>query len=355
VSADAPDLTVTITWPDRNQHRYWCRVTSRHLPPEEQSSEEWLPGDLENLIDSKLGEFVDPRVDEYGRMTSLTGAGLEFFDASPDNFKRIFWELIDRRTPPRTIYIVTQEPSLPWELMIPNREGADGYEQREPLGVEFAVGRRITQSHRSAPQHLPLKTSWVIAPRYSGNPPQLPHAEVEAQDVASRFHGMRVDPADVKRINLMLQAEPRSLVHLVCHGARGQRAGTQEIYVDGNDRVLTSTMARGMQGFRVQCQNKAVFFLNACEVGQPVPALVGAGGFARVFSEFGAGAVIAPLWSVDDAVAHEVATRFYDEIAGGADRSFAEILRDIRRQAYNETGVDTYAAYCFYGDPLARA
>ena len=37
------------------------------------------------------------------------------------------------------------------------------------------------------------------------------------------------------------------------------------------------------------------------------------------------------------------------------DRPFAEIIRDIRAKAYDESAVveDTYAAYCFYGDPLA--
>jgi len=34
-------------------------------------------------------------------------------------------------------------------------------------------------------------------------------------------------------------------------------------------------------------------------------------------------------------------------------RPFAAILRDIRRKAYEPGARDTYAAYCFYGDPAA--
>ena len=36
------------------------------------------------------------------------------------------------------------------------------------------------------------------------------------------------------------------------------------------------------------------------------------------------------------------------------DTPFAEILRDIRAQAYSGNAEDTYAAYCFYGSPLAK-
>jgi CHAT domain-containing protein len=206
----------------------------------------------------------------------------------------------------------------------------------------------------SPPQSLPLKTAWVIAPRYEGSPESLPHAESEADYVCRTFAGTKVDPADVERIDRTLKAEPRTLVHFVCHGAKG-RPGIQVIYVQGNEQRLTSKMARAMDGVKAQCRAGAVIFLNACEIGQPVPALVGVGGFARVFTELGAGAVIAPLWSVDDTIAHDVATRFYTEVASNSGRPYAEILRDIRRRAYNpQTGLDTYAAYCFYGDPRAK-
>jgi hypothetical protein len=69
----------------------------------------------------------------------------------------------------------------------------------------------------------------------------------------------------------------------------------------------------------------------------------------------GASGVIAPLWSVKDSVAHEIAETFYKRVAEEPETPFAEILRDLRKKSYAaEGGEDTYAAYCFYGDPLAR-
>jgi hypothetical protein len=101
-------------------------------------------------------------------------------------------------------------------------------------------------------------------------------------------------------------------------------------------------------------RKKPLVFLNACEVGRPNVALVGMGGFAKAFVDLGAAGVIAPLWSVRDSIAFDVASRFYAEIMQQPSRSFADILKTIRRLAYDEQiGEDTYAAYCFYGDPTA--
>jgi len=67
-----------------------------------------------------------------------------------------------------------------------------------------------------------------------------------------------------------------------------------------------------------------------------------------------ASAVVAPLWSVKDSIAHEVAMTFYQRMKAEPKTPLAEILRDLRKRSYAETGgEDTYAAYCFYGDPLA--
>ena len=69
--------------------------------------------------------------------------------------------------------------------------------------------------------------------------------------------------------------------------------------------------------------------------------------------------MIAPLWSVEDGAAHEVAELFYEAVEAqkqNASRAtLASILSEIREKAYDGTGRDTHAAYCFYGDPLAVA
>src|SRR5439155_1500083 len=118
---------------------------------------------------------------------------------------------------------------------------------------------------------------------------------------------------------------------------------------------LSFVQLDGNLAFGEACRkNKPFIFLNACEVGRPQPALVGVGGFAQTFIGCGACAVVAPLWSVKDDIAHDIAVEFYETVVKNPDKPFAGILSDIRSKAYAAGFEDTYAAYCFYGDPLAR-
>ena len=110
-----------------------------------------------------------------------------------------------------------------------------------------------------------------------------------------------------------------------------------------------------MPGLRTAVAEKRPFvFINACEVGRPSPALVGTGGFASAFITLGARCVIAPIWSVKDSVAGRAAREFYEQVRDHPERPFADIVRDLRRRAYEDVEPeDSWAAYCFYGDPLA--
>jgi CHAT domain-containing protein len=86
----------------------------------------------------------------------------------------------------------------------------------------------------------------------------------------------------------------------------------------------------------------------------PTAGLAGVSGFATSFMKLNASGVIAPLWAVQDKAAFDVAKRFYKAILEGV--PFASALQEIRKEAYRgEAPRDAYAAYCFYGDPLAVA
>jgi len=85
-----------------------------------------------------------------------------------------------------------------------------------------------------------------------------------------------------------------------------------------------------------------------------VPSLSGGSGFPRSFGNLGAHAILAPLWPVSDALAHDVALNLYKAAVKPDAPSIASILRDIRRKGYEDKDADTFAAFCFYGDPNAR-
>lgn len=187
----------------------------------------------------------------------------------------------------------------------------------------------------------------MIAPTYL---PPLKFSAAEADFVAANFSGRKLTPVTVATLDAGLGEQGASLLHFICHGSSGTTA--QTLKLDPDD-TLTDVQLEGLPGLARVCAERHPFvFLNACSVGQTIPALVGSSGFAAVFTQLGARAVIAPLWDVRDAVAALVARRFYQAIIADPALPFAEAVRRIRRDAYE--GIepeDSYAAYCFYGDP----
>lgn len=277
---------------------------------------------------------------------------MELFDCAPTNFKDIFWKLVDAKQVPRTVSIVSDDAAIPWELMIPFRSAT---EVRQPLGVECAVGRWITRDDTSAPQQFPLTVSLVVAPRYADPKRQLNHAETEAAFVLNQVHGERVEPARLVAIREALARVSPNLVHFIGHGA-DEDGLSESLDLEGGEQ-LTSTMVRGVHEFAEAFQRTpTLVVLSACDTGRPTVSLSGVGGMAGALIRLGAAGVVGALWSVDDRVAADVTREFYSTACAVDPRPFAEIIQAIRRKAYLESDSceDTYAAYCFYGDPCAR-
>jgi CHAT domain-containing protein len=73
---------------------------------------------------------------------------------------------------------------------------------------------------------------------------------------------------------------------------------------------------------------------------------------AESFLYAGAASVIAPLWSIDDGIAREIATEFYRAAFDGA--SPATILRRLRGEFRPDAPTAlsaTYLAYRYFGHP----
>jgi hypothetical protein len=380
VDAEAaqPDITVTIAGDPARARTYEVQVESPLLDAyRTPQTGEWpLPESVPAIVGGFFQEFVSENLTPFQRIAALKGAGVQLFDSAPEIFRRLFWDLIDAGIEPRTIFIVSEEPDYPWELMVPRRRRRDGggSERRAaPLGVEFAVGRWVRRDHQAGEQHVALAEAHVLAPDYGDDRRNLPSAEAEAQFVCERFNGTRIDPASVERFDAVLGAQPRPLIHFIGHGVTTGESGAGEdregapiaraqqvnqvlaMQGENGEQTLTLTQLAGLTGVETGISTgRPLVFINACEVGRAVPALAGIGGFAEIFTEMGATAVIAPLWSVEDTIAHEIAREFYTRIADDPGARPSEILRDIRARAYRDDGADTYAAYCLYGDPLMR-
>jgi CHAT domain len=361
------DLTVVVTSAVINDGRqFFCTVRSPSLDKYRNGlTEPWnLPQAAEDIVRSYMERFTADAITPSMLLAELRGAGRQLFDAAPKVFRQAFWDLIDAGVRLRTIAVVTEEPFIPWELMIPYRIKDGRRQQRDALGTEFLVGRWPSPDSVSPLPHIDLVDSFVIAPVYS---PPLSFAQAEAAMVADSFQGEIITPAEFDRITQELSRVGKTLIHFVCHGEdedtlaevirdpdRRIRDRVQIIRLE-KDQTLNSTQILGIDRLQeIFEQRHPLVFINACEIGRTTPALVGVGGFAKSFIDIGASAVIAPLWAVKDRFAHEVAKTFYERLTSAKETPFAEIIRDLRRRAYEPGHAeDTFAAYCFYGDPAA--
>jgi hypothetical protein len=355
--ARMPDLSITIRASEANDGRqFHCTLSTPLLDSYKVPvTTSWnLPSVSEQLVRSHMQAFTKKQPVAGALVAELRGAGIALFEAGPKSFQKLFWELVDAERLPREISIVSEEPYIPWELMIPRRKRANGQlETRKPLGVEFPIGRWIPPDFVAGRTQIPLTDSYVIAPKYASARQALPHSDAEEALLMQLFLGEAISPATFVQIAEKLTSAGRSLVHFVCHG-KDSGDGRQVLQLENNEE-LSSWQVLGIEGLEaVFAQKRPFVFLNACEVGRATAALVGLGGFATSFIELGASAVIAPLWSVKDEIAHQVAEAFYNSVKSEPSTPFAEILRRLRAKAYEgKSAEDTYAAYCFYGDPCA--
>jgi CHAT domain-containing protein len=93
-------------------------------------------------------------------------------------------------------------------------------------------------------------------------------------------------------------------------------------------------------------------FMNACELGYSTRTLADYGGMAGACLCSGSRGFIAPLWSVDDKIACEIAVDFYNDTIEGK-IEVAEVMRRLRSRfdPKADNPEATYLAYTYYGHP----
>jgi hypothetical protein len=338
--ADAADIRVEVTEAqDKDGRHYKLKCFA--------GAKRWaglwtLQMKSQKLVKAHMKWFMKAK--GTARIASLRGAGLEFWNVLPEEAKTLIAEAIADGAV--TMSVLSEEPFVPWELMVPNTTPSDAADS--PIGITLQIGRWITGKYIAPPQKVLLRSLFIVSPTESGPPSAADEIKFLLETLKSRWGKSDRLKAKVQDIDNGLAASSRNVLHFVCHGESGV---IQTLILDDPD-VLTSSMVLAMRGFLSAFKSRPMVFLNACEVGKPVPGLDGVSGFATSFMRLQASAVVAPLWAVQGKAALDVTTRFYSAAFAGI--PFARILQEIRKDAYTgEAPPDSYAAYCLYGDPLA--
>lgn len=347
------DLTVVIEEDEESRGRLRWTMTSPHVALPPGALEVTDIGDAPGQFARQLVDGVGSREGTPGLASYLLGVGHTVAEQLPPQF----WSMLDSvaaharaegRAP--TIFLLSEEPYVPWELATvePRLDP-----QAPPfLGAQTCVGRWVLGTRRPKlppPAEVVISSIAVISGQYAlpGWSPLL-EAEAEAEALQERYGAVAVNALATDVLSCLGGEPAAELLHFAMHG----------IY-DPNSTLHGLVLADGQTIDPLQIRGhtftRAPFvFLNACQVGSAQRILGDYAGMAEAFLFSGAAGVLAPLWSIKDTVAHEIALRFYEQSFAGVPP--AEILRR-ERGAFGD-GVDvvsaTSLAYLFYGHPSLR-
>ncbi|MDJ0921725.1 MAG: CHAT domain-containing protein [Henriciella sp.] len=256
-----------------------------------------------------------------------------------------------------SIQFVSCETAIPWELMrVVDRNDAV---EPEFLAVLHSVGRWFPKGNPPLRQQRNISKMRVGATDYKNvkskrRPKELPGA-LEERDFLARNFKVSDVPLLADKIIHLLTEEDFDLLHLACHGdtVTSQASLTRLVMENTPENDIVPTMINEWSVRRKLRQTAPVIFLNACQSAASGRTLSMIAGFPSAFVESGASALIAPLWSVGDDAAHQIAQTFYEELKSSPGKTVGQVLKNIRAEWQSKKSL-TYLAYVLYGDPDAR-
>lgn len=349
----APDLTVRILQSDAESEgrllwTFETSVAGVQVPDAPVASD---IGDHPDAFTQKLVQQVAQHEGQPELFSYLRGVARSVADVVPD----AFWDILRAvagqvHGRPPTLLILSAEPYIPWELAAV--EPPLDASLPTILCAQVSVGRWVLGHRRPKlppPVEVDVQTLAVVWGVYDRQEWRLVEAEHEAADLQKSFAATSVEATAVNVLDCLQGTPAAQVVHFAVHGLYNP-AGPKEglILVDG--RTLDPMVVKG-----TEMAGAPLVFLNACQVGSGSRLLGDYAGMAEAFLYAGAAAVVAPLWSIDDAVARQVADRFYQRaLVEGAPP--AEVFREERAHFVDDGTMlsSTYLAYQFFGHPTMR-
>lgn len=346
---EAADLTVHITRGIRDRDLVWTfdsphenlKKLAEGEPPVTdigKESREFAKG----LIDKvELNSNKPRKLYRY-----LLGKGKQIFDKTPDLFQLMLAEMKKLGLADPTLLILSQDPYIPWELMVLPEEIQYTRDASPFLSAQLRVGRWLFKSReKEPPARLTGRNMLVIAGTYdSPSFDNLEYALKEADELHKTYKAEQVEASEQKIMDCLENRPPGNILHFAVHGKYAP-GSVDEGIVTIDEQSVDSATIRGHEPLPL----KPFVFLNACQVGSGSEMLGDYAGIAAAFLYIGASGVLAPLWSVNDEKAKEIALGFYQDAFTGTSPS--EILKK-RRAGFSQATADaTSVAYIYFGHP----
>lgn len=279
----------------------------------------------------------------------------------PEKVRKALWE---NRKQIKAVQVISDSPHIPWELLYIDDPTADTDDNKGFL-CEWGLVRWMYNARwPDAKMQLRGDRIRYVIPDYLNDNHDLPGADREREMLVSRFRAAAEVEANSEAVRNFLKSEARGcdLLHFACHGEAQQKAVliSQLILREGeeangetfDDTLTFETVKRHA---RFADDGYGMVFINACQTGRGGKGISGVAGFAEAFlrpaSGKGVDAFVGALWSVDDTLALNFATEFYDRLIAGS--TLAEASQAARAVCHAK-GDFTWLAYSVYGNPFAR-
>lgn len=250
-----------------------------------------------------------------------------------------------------SLMIETNEPWIPWELVIP-----DSAKQPPFLCCRYRLARWYSQE--TGPRlDFGIRRILGVTPTAVEGQTRLPFARAEKDwlerwiqgdsNLDGEVLGEPTRPSIVRHLRDGLF----DLFHFAGHGVYESEDP------DRARLLLTDLSLRPEhldQGILQRIgENRPLVFLNACHTGRQGQALTGLGGWPDRWVGHGhCGALICPQWQIRDSVASRFSRLLYEKWRDGAPLGAAMV--ETRRELYEANPTDpTPLAYSLYGHPNA--
>jgi hypothetical protein len=358
------DLVLTVRQPDRGRSLYEIDMRCG-IEGEEYESRPFGAFDLDGRELSRyLADALDPHFLKFpgsevsdadwpvavadwnhAFMTALADLGKQLWLHLPAAFREEYLRLRALPTPPRSLFVFSDELAFPWEIVRPSGKLEGRYQELPPLGVAHAFGRwRPATAARPQPQTKAVGRMVLVIP--DAQAAGLP-AALSEQDKIRRLVDVAApwQPATRAGLDRLLASTDVGVVHFSGHGQIGPNADLSSLDLEGGEAITAMAFAANALGSEAQ----PVLFLNACSVGRSGRVLARAGGFAGNCIEAGWSGIVAPYWPVYDSAAADFGVAFYAKLKAGC--TVGQALQELRAESPDDPTAQSYA---WFGDPFAR-
>jgi hypothetical protein len=311
--------------------------------------------DLYKKIEQLYNEAAGDK-EEFDNKLRLYGADL-FQRLFPSELQKLLYDNRDRLN---SIQIISNEPNIPWELLvIRNPDKAKPTQPGDPFFAELGIIRWIKRGEfPGAKLQCRAARSKFVIPAYHNERRMLPSAEKEIMLLEDAFKAKQV-AATTRAVQSLLKSGNFDLLHFCCHGEGentsiiGARLVMEEIKQKGNWKptYLEQLFVEQCGSFIKKGSPQPIVVLNGCRTGILGNKIVGYGGFAKAFIEAGAGVFVGGLWALEDTAAYNFISTFYKSLKSG--RNLTQATIDARNSSKADNNA-TWLSYVVYGNPFAR-